>query len=583
MKKKIALTLVLLTLLSLFSCTAGGKDDGTTTVVTEDSRADTKEGTTDATTVEDTSLTLIADGKSEYTIVRPEGAKDSYETAAAIAFNEKLKAFTGKTLPVTTDWKDNEVKDKEVLIGITSRDKDVAKVDRSMLGYGGYIVAVIGERIVLTANDKAGLDAAVEYFFSFYDDQKSTTTIKVNKELYNIVEKAEINAGSLPFRAMWLSQFDLNSVYGSSGGQANEATFRNNITRVLDNCKSIGINNVIVQVRPNADSMYPSEYYAPSAYVVGEYGKDFTYDPFAIIVKEAHDRGLLVHAWINPMRAMKTTEIVKLDQKYTVRKWWDDESLREKYLPTVNSQVYLNVGYPEVRQLILDGAAEILAKYSVDGLHMDDYFYPTKETSFDAAAYKEYGSGKSLADWRRANINTLVEGLYSISKADGKNVVFGISPAGNIDNVYNSQYADIYTWCANKGYIDYICPQIYFGFEHKTCAFDKTADKWSGIIKTDGVCLIIGMTLGKAVNGAQNKPDTYAGDGANEWINNKDVLLRCLVRSTETDKCTGVAYFCYQYFWNPTTGAENSYTKAERDNLLPCLAEIAKADEGKNN
>lgn len=582
MKRLISSALALLLLLTLFSCASEGDSGITTETTTEDTDMPSDSATTsDAPPAEEDSLTLFEDGKSEYTIVRPDGAKESYETAAAISFNEKFKVLTGKTLPVTTDWKDNPVKEKEVLIGVTSREINSSKVDRSLLGYGGYIVAVIDNRLILTANDKAGLDAAVKYFFSLYDIHKGLDTIKVSKELFIIVEKAEIKAGSLPFRAMWLSQFDLSPVYGSSSGQADEATFRKNITRVLDNCKSIGINNVIVQVRPNADSMYPSEYYAPSSYVVGAYGNDFAYDPFAIIVKEAHDRGLLVHAWINPMRAMKTSEIVKLDQKYTVRKWWDDETLRAKYLPTVNSQVYLNVGYPEVRQLILDGAAEILAKYPVDGLHMDDYFYPTKDASFDSSAFSEYGNRKSLADWRRANINTLVAGLYSISKADGKNVTFGISPAGNIDNVYNSQYADIYTWCANKGYIDYICPQIYFGFEHKTCAFDKTADKWSSIIKEDSVSLIIGMTLGKAVSGAQGTEDKYAGTGSKEWIENKDVLLRCLIRATETDKCTGVAYFCYQYFWNPTTGAENSYTKAERANLLPCLAEIAKADEGK--
>lgn len=581
MKRFFSLSLACLMLFALFSCTTGGDPNGTTTAVTEDSGSPSDDVTTTAETEAENSLTLLSDGKSDYKIVRPDGSKDSYETAAAITFNERLKALTGKTLPVTTDWKDNPVEGKEILIGITSRDKDIAKVDRSALGYGGYIVTVIGERLILTANDKAGLDAAVDYFFSLYEGKGTLSEIKTDKELYTVVERSEIKAGSLPFRAMWLSQFDLSPVYGSSSGQADEATFRKSITRVLDNSKSIGINNVIVQVRPNADSMYPSEYYAPSSYVVGAYGNDFAYDSLAIIVKEAHDRGLLVHAWINPMRAMKTSEIVKLDQKYTVRKWWDDETLRAKYLPTVNSQVYLNVGYPEVRQLILDGAAEILTKYPVDGLHMDDYFYPTKDASFDSSAFSEYGNGKSLADWRRANINTLVAGLYSISKADGKNVTFGISPAGNIDNVYNSQYADIYTWCANKGYIDYICPQIYFGFEHKTCAFDKTADKWSGIIKEDSVSLIIGMTLGKAVSGAQGTEDKYAGTGSKEWIENKDVLLRCLIRATETDKCTGVAYFCYQYFWNPTTGAENSYTKAERANLLPCLAEIAKADEGK--
>lgn len=583
MKKLFAILLTFAILCPLIACApAAGNGDQTSA---SDTSPDTSEPSGSSTDNGDGSeyLTLFADGNSEYKIVRPDGNSDSYETAAAVEFNKRFKEYTGKSLSVTNDWSGNAPQDKEILIGITSHEDDSIATARGDLGYGGFIVAVSGERVVLTANDSSGLDSAIGYFFSLFDSKElPLTEIKISKELYHKMDKSEISA-SLPVRAMWLSQYDLNNVYGNSDGQAAQKTFEENICRVLDNCVSIGINNVIVQVRPNADSMYPSEYYAPSSYVVGAYGNDFSYDPFDIIVKEAHKRGLAVHAWINPMRAMTVSQIEQIDKKYVLRQWWDNEALRAKYLPTVGTRVYLNVGYDEVRQLIIDGAAEILAKYPVDGLHMDDYFYPTTDASFDSSAYAEYGAGKSLDEWRRANLNSLVSGLYSICKADGKNVIFGISPAGNINTVYNSQYADIYTWCANTGYVDYICPQIYFGFDHATCAFDTTADKWSSIIKADGIDLWIGMTLGKAVSGTDGTEDKYAGaSGKAEWINNKDVLLRSLIRATETEHCTGVAYFCYQYFWDPITGVEVSKTKAERDNFLPYLAELAKADAKKD-
>lgn len=373
-------------------------------------------------------------------------------------------------------------------------------------------------------------------------------------------------------KAIWLTQFDLNDAYFSTS-QREADEYREIIKKVLDNCKSIGINTVIVQVRPNADSIYPSEYFAPSKYAVAEYGNEFSYDPFEILLEEAHGRELSVHAWINPMRAMLTDEIVKIDDKYPIKKWWDNAELQGKYLSTVSDRVYLNVGYPEVRQLIIDGAAEILEKYEVDGLHLDDYFYPTTDESFDAEAYAEYGNGKSLADWRRDNLNKLVRALYEETKAVHEEILFGVSPGGNIERNYNTLYADIYTWCGSAGYVDYICPQLYFGMEHETHAFDSIADDWSQLVR-DGVDMWIGVTLEKAIEGNQGIADAWAGSGQNEWINNKDVLKRCLEYTKVLDNCTGVSFFSYNGFWDTLSGEENKHSNDEVNAFLPVFKEI---------
>lgn len=374
-------------------------------------------------------------------------------------------------------------------------------------------------------------------------------------------------------KAMWLSQYDLNSVYCSGGSQNSETVYRNYLETILDNVKANGYNTVIVQVRPNADSMYPSDYYPMSKYVVGSYGKNAIYDPFAIMIDEAHERGLSVQAWINPMRAMTTEEIAAVPNDYPIKQWYRKADKKGKYIVANGKNYYLNPAYEEVRELIINGARELLLKYEVDGLHMDDYFYPTTESFFDAAAYKEYkanGGKKSREDFRKEMLNLLVSGLYSAVKAINPQMLFGISPAGNINNVRRDG-ADVDTWCSTEGYIDYICPQVYFGLEHASYDFIKVCNTWSELIKTDTVKLIIGMTLGKAKSGVDN----YAGTGKNEWAEHKDILMRCLEHTKSLDKCAGVAYFCYQYYYSPTTGAEVTETKTERDNFIPLLKEIS--------
>lgn len=380
------------------------------------------------------------------------------------------------------------------------------------------------------------------------------------------------------FKAMWLSQFDLQSVYVEGGVQRPEASFTKYIKTIVANIKDQGFNTVIVQTRPYADSMYPSEYYPMSYVAVGSYGRGADYDPFAIIIKEAHEAGLSFHAWINPIRAMTDSQIGAVGDKYAVKQWYSDTSKRGKYLVHSGNYWYLNPAYPEVRRLIVDGAREILEKYDVDGLHMDDYFYPTTDASFDAAAYSDYvksGGGSGLAEWRREQFNILVKDLYDAVKEYSADALFGISPSGNFNTAYNDHCADIYKWCGEAGYVDYICPQIYFGFEHATCDFAKVASAYQNMIAPgSGVRLIIGMTLGKALDGYNGKIDKYAGGGKEEWIEKRDVLYRELSHTTGLDKCTGVAYFCYQFFFDPLSGTTIKETSDERSLLVPLLRSI---------
>ena len=374
-------------------------------------------------------------------------------------------------------------------------------------------------------------------------------------------------------KAMWLSQFDMCSIYCKDGKQREIGEFIPLVDKVFDRLTEIGINTAIIQTRPNADSMYPSKYYTMSKYVVGKYGKNASYDPLRIIIDSAHAHGISIHAWINPLRCMTEDEIKSVSEDFAIGKWYNDKEINGKMIVQVGKNFYLDPAYEEVRNLIVDGASELLDLYDVDGLHMDDYFYPTTDESFDSFSYSEYlknGGKLELADFRRDSLDKLVSSLYSMTKAKNERLWFGISPAGVISQVLDKHYANVVRWCSEDGFIDYICPQIYFGIEHPTCPFMKLCDDWQAMVTNKNVRLIIGMTLGKAYA----EKDEYAKDASDEWKNNKDVMYRCLDYARNLKLYSGVAYFCYQYFYDSVTGEERPNTQKERDNLIPLLKSI---------
>lgn len=369
-------------------------------------------------------------------------------------------------------------------------------------------------------------------------------------------------------KAMWLTQFDLSDVYFDGEHQRSREDFTQKATQIMRNIASMGFNTVFLQIRPNADSMYPSEVYPMSKYVVGQYAGQAQYDSVEILVALARLHGLSVHAWINPMRAMKESELALAGENYLIGQWAGDEDKQGDYLVLYKDTWYLNPAYPQVRRLIAEGAKEAMERYDFDGLHIDDYFYPTTDAAFDRQAYETLGGGRALDDFRRQNLNALVSLLYDTAHAAGG--VFSVSPAGNIHTVYEKHYADVYTWCSQEGYLDYICPQVYFGMEHENYDFVSVCRTFSEIIHVDSVKLLVGMTFGKALS----QEDPYAGSGKDEWKQNQDVLKRSLEATQGLPHCRGVAVFCYQYFYDPLTGAEIPGTKQERENFLPIFGQM---------
>lgn len=380
------------------------------------------------------------------------------------------------------------------------------------------------------------------------------------------VEETETASGGF-IRAVWLSQFDMQPLYRDGNKQRDEQSFAELIRLMMRTLVSDGFDTVFLQLRPNGDSMYESEVYPLSKYVAGSYGGRIAYDAVQTVVDTAREFGISVHGWINPLRLVTSEEITLIPTGYAVRDWFDAQN---GYVKEYGGRLYLDPSYAEVRELIASGAKEILDRYGLDGIHMDDYFYPTTDASFDEAEFASSGFD-DVGDFRRNNINLLVSLLYDTAHACG--AVFGVSPAGNLDSLADGYFADAKLWCSSEGYIDYILPQLYFGFANKYCPFDVMVSRWADAVTNDSVSLYIGLSAAKAVLGTEGELDVYAGtdEGKREWIEHKDILARSLKVIYGDERVSGYCFFSYSYLYDRMTGEVADGMEKEYEGLQALL------------
>ena len=288
--------------------------------------------------------------------------------------------------------------------------------------------------------------------------------------------------------------------------------FRLAVRRRYTAAKADGVNTVYLHVHPCGDAYYKSDIFPKGVCLDGDY------DPFEIMLEEAHSLEMSVHAWINPLRCQTAAQMENLPEDFIVKKWADDPDCN--IAVEINGRWYLNPAYKEVDELLADCIGELAGSYDIDGVHIDDYFYPTTDPDFDQ---KEFSASNDteLAEWRMSNCNRMVRSMYNAVKAADPELEFGISPQGSINGNYNTQYADVRLWCSNEGYCDYIVPQIYFGFENEACPFAETLALWESM-RSAKVRLIIGLGAYKV-----GKADKWAGAGGeNEWIDSPDIIQR---------------------------------------------------------
>lgn len=351
------------------------------------------------------------------------------------------------------------------------------------------------------------------------------------------------------YKAFWFSFYDYDA-YRAKYKRRTASNFRSYFTGVVKKGRSLGMNRVIVQVRPFGDAIYKSKYFPWSKYISGKQGRSPGFDPLKIMVDVAHKNGMKIEAWVNPYRVTTgSVNYKKLSKKNPARKWHARKSTRRNVL-SYGGSLYYNPSKKAVRTLIINGAKEIVKNYQVDGIHMDDYFYPsfTKQnvkTAFDAEEYKKSSyrkKKKSIYTYRRAQVNTLVSEMKKAIKKIDPTVTYGISPAGNIDNLTSkySYYVDINRWLNSTKYVDYICPQIYWGFQHPTAKFDKVTNRWVKAAKSRKVKLYIGIAVYRA--------GYYVGENRaeqKEWRYDTKILKK-QVEYGRRKSVDGFAFFDYQ-------------------------------------
>ena len=249
----------------------------------------------------------------------------------------------------------------------------------------------------------------------------------------------------------------------------------------LDKLQAAGVNAVLFQVRPSADALYPSSLEPWSRFLTdGGKAPEPYWDPMQFMIDETHKRGMEFHAWLNPYR-VTTSKGEKLAPSHLFhREPW-------RFVDYADNKKYFDPGIPENREFIEDVVMDIINRYDVDGIHFDDYFYPypVEGADFpDDKSYAKYGNGMNRGDWRRQNVDQLIEGIHNrISSSAKPWVRFGISPFGiwrnkasdprgsNTNGLqnYDALYADVLLW-DEKGWIDYLLPQLYWELEHKAAS-----------------------------------------------------------------------------------------------------------------
>lgn len=326
---------------------------------------------------------------------------------------------------------------------------------------------------------------------------------------------------------MWFTYMDYQSILKGKS----EEEFTKSVISSFTNAKNLGVNTLFVSTRAFNDCYYNSKIFPKGEYYDGEY------DPLEIVINEAHKLGLSVHAWVNPFRCQTDEQIKKIDDSFQIKKWYNDKEKNGTYIVRIEEKWYLNPAYPEVRDYVADGVKEIALNYDADGIHIDDYFYPTSDKEFDATAFSK-SENTNLDQWRIDNINEVVSSIYNTVKSVNPDMLFGISPQGNIDLNYSSQYADVKTWISETGYCDYIVPQIYFGFKNENCPFKETVDKWINLNNCEDVKLVIGLCTYKIGN-----EDEWAGSGKNEWIEDSGIISQQVEYVAQND----LSFAIYSY------------------------------------
>ncbi|AFR03525.1 hypothetical protein PEC301653_32050 [Pectobacterium carotovorum subsp. carotovorum] len=344
------------------------------------------------------------------------------------------------------------------------------------------------------------------------------------------------------------------------------------LTGKLDKLKSLGINTVFFQVKPDGTALWPSKILPWSDMLTGKIGEDPGYDPLQFMLDEAHKRGMKVHAWFNPYRVSVNTKpstVTELNRTLSQNPA-SVFVLHRDWIRTAGDRFVLDPGIPEARSWITSIVAEVVARYPIDGVQFDDYFYAESSGSMlnDSETFKKQGQGfGSKADWRRHNTQLLIEQVSRTIKQLKPEVEFGVSPAGVWRNrshdaagsdtrgaaAYDEAYADTRLW-VQQGLLDYIAPQIYWPFARDAARYDVLAKWWADVVKPTNTRLYIGVALYKVGEPSKNEPDWTINGGVPE-------LKKQLDLNESLPQINGTILFRENYLNQPQTQEAVNYLR----------------------
>ena len=363
--------------------------------------------------------------------------------------------------------------------------------------------------------------------------------------LFCNVEVPKVKADTSEVRAIYISYIELNKYVKNE----DISISKNNINKMIANVKNMKFNTIILQVRAASDAIYKSDIFPMSQYVSKKEGEDF-YDVLDYFIKVCHKKDIKIFAWINPYR-FRTT-----DDPSTI----PSENPAYKYLETdtifINNGIYYNPSKKEVIDLIVNGVKEVL-EYNVDAILFDDYFYPNDE--IDKNDYQEFIKNNDFVEEKVYRLNKVNEMILKVhAECQKKNVKFGVSPDGNIENNYNKNYADVKRWLKTNNYVDFIMPQVYYGFYNSTKAFTQVIEEWENLIINKKIDLYIALAFYKV--GVEDK---YAKDGNTEWMYNDDIIMREIILSRNLKNYKGFALFRYDNLFDTSNYNSNSLNEIE--------------------
>jgi len=301
-------------------------------------------------------------------------------------------------------------------------------------------------------------------------------------------------------RAAWIAS--VANINWPSRTGLSAAAQQAELRTLLDRAQGLRLNAVFLQIRPAADAFWPSPLEPWSQYLTGTQGGNPGYDPLAFAVTEAHARNLELHGWFNPYRVSTQGDVTRLAAGHPARR---NPSWVERY----DGKLFYNPGVPAARQHTVNAIMDAVTRYDLDGVHFDDYFYPypvSGQTFDDAAEYTAYGAGRSLADWRRSNVDMMVQEVGTRIRQAKPHVRFGISPFGIWRNQstdplgsatsglqsYDAIYADSRKW-VKQGWVDYIAPQLYWNTGFAAAPYEVLMPWWSEVVAGTNVQLYIGQ------------------------------------------------------------------------------------------